>query len=295
MGYVSYLDLDSKAIDRLYIEWFYKQKIEALYELKKIVAPAEFDIVTATEEDYMGENGDFLSKLYRIYCSYNEHYRLFHYEGLNIERCVQLWNYATDLYNSCKVNVGDEYFQIPNMKSKKKYYEIILKAYQELKNYELYIYSDAEELSGVEYIDKEKECILTLCNICKIYHNEIEYIFEELGINVEEVSDNNTEEVSDDSSRIEYYFQKAIDMKYIEKTQTGYKSKFKSKALLAYFLGRVYCYDENGKQNGRKFPETYLDRLFEESRLGKALNQLSLNNNGDGKPIGYEEVDILFE
>jgi len=81
-------------------------------------------------------------------------------------------------------------------------------------------------------------------------------------------------------------FQRAIDAKMIEKTATGLKWH-KTKALLAYLLGHWL-------KDGL-FPETEYDKLFGESRLGKAHNQLMNNKCGDGKPIGYEEIDKLFK
>lgn len=81
-------------------------------------------------------------------------------------------------------------------------------------------------------------------------------------------------------------FQRAIDAKMIEKTDTGLKW-LKTKALLAYFLGHWL---KDGV-----FPETEYDKLFGESRLGKAYSQLMNNKCGDGKPKGFEEIDKLFK
>lgn len=81
-------------------------------------------------------------------------------------------------------------------------------------------------------------------------------------------------------------FQKAIDARMIEKTATGLKW-LKTKALLAYFLGHWL---KDGV-----FPETEYDKLFGESRLGKAYSQLMNNKCGDGKPKGFEEIDKLFK
>lgn len=89
------------------------------------------------------------------------------------------------------------------------------------------------------------------------------------------------------------YFRIAEEKGYIERTSTGYKNKFGSKALLAYFLERVFCRDDNGNDNGIDFPETALNTLFNESRLGKARGKLIDNRNG--KPQGFKIVDELFE
>ena len=83
-------------------------------------------------------------------------------------------------------------------------------------------------------------------------------------------------------------------MGYLERTNTGYKSKFKTKVLLAYFLELVFCRGDNNKDNHMKFPDTALSELFQENRLGKARGQTKGNKNGDGKPKGFEIVDEIF-
>ena len=89
------------------------------------------------------------------------------------------------------------------------------------------------------------------------------------------------------------YFAKAVEMGFIEKTETGYKSKFQSKALLAYFLELVFCSDDEGRDNGLNFPETALNRLFNESRLSRAREQIM--NNRTGKPSGAKTVENIFK
>lgn len=86
-----------------------------------------------------------------------------------------------------------------------------------------------------------------------------------------------------------YYCQIAVKQGLLEKTETGYKRiKGKmSKAQLAYFLGCFFNSDGT-------FPETKYNKMFDESRLGKALYQISGNKNGGGKPRGYEIIDKLL-
>lgn len=95
------------------------------------------------------------------------------------------------------------------------------------------------------------------------------------------------------TQREKFYLDKAEHKGYIERTNDGYKSKFKTKALLAYFLELVFCRDENGKDNKKKFPETQLNKLFNEKRLGKARGQIY--NNKGSKPEGYLTVDNIFK
>lgn len=95
------------------------------------------------------------------------------------------------------------------------------------------------------------------------------------------------------TDRAKKYFAKAEEMGYLEKTNTGYKSKFRTKVLLAYFLELVFCRDDNNKNNCMSFPETMLNELFQEKRLGKYRGQIY--NNANGKPKGYEIVDKIFD
>lgn len=86
-----------------------------------------------------------------------------------------------------------------------------------------------------------------------------------------------------------YYCNKAVELGLLEKTETGYKriNGKMSKAQLAYLLGQFFNSDGT-------FPETKYNNMFNESRLGKALYQLSGNKNGGGKPRGYEIIDKLL-
>jgi hypothetical protein len=86
-----------------------------------------------------------------------------------------------------------------------------------------------------------------------------------------------------------YYCQIAVEQGLLEKTETGYKriKEKMSKAQLAYLLG--YFFNSDGT-----FPETKYNKMFDESRLGKALYQISGNKNGGGKPRGYEIIDKLL-
>ncbi|MDD3040205.1 hypothetical protein [Bacteroides sp.] len=91
------------------------------------------------------------------------------------------------------------------------------------------------------------------------------------------------------------YFPKAIEESIITNTDIGYSmgTAIKTKAALAYFLELVFCRDNTGKDNGNDFPETDLNTLFGESRLGKARGQYASNKSG--KPKGYEIIDKIFE
>lgn len=87
-----------------------------------------------------------------------------------------------------------------------------------------------------------------------------------------------------------YYCNKAVELGLLEKTDTGYKrvNGKMSKAQLAYLLGRFL-------NDNDTFPETKYDTMFGETRLGKALYQISGNKNGGGKPRGYKIIDELLQ
>ena len=88
------------------------------------------------------------------------------------------------------------------------------------------------------------------------------------------------------------YYEKAVSVGLLEKVGTGYKRKGITKAQLAYFLGRVHTPDATGK-DGKTFPETELNVLFGEKRLGQTLRELI--DNKSGKPRGYKIIDALFD
>lgn len=88
-------------------------------------------------------------------------------------------------------------------------------------------------------------------------------------------------------------FAKAITKGYIMQVDNGYRRQSISKAQLAYMLQRIYLPDATGA-DGKQFPETALNELFDEKRLGEALRKLADNKNTDGKPRGYKVIDELF-
>ena len=84
-------------------------------------------------------------------------------------------------------------------------------------------------------------------------------------------------------------FERAEKAGIIERTQTGYRKKGITKAMLAYFLQKVYLL---GSRASDLFPDRELSSLFGESRLGAAVT--ALVNNRDGRPKGHKQIDDLF-
>lgn len=96
-----------------------------------------------------------------------------------------------------------------------------------------------------------------------------------------------------DTKRAKKYIGKAIKVGLIEMDGDRLKwtiTKKGGKVRLAYFLFRVYCQDDADKDNGSPFPETALNILFGESRLGHSLSQIANN-----KSMKYGEIDKLFK
>lgn len=89
-------------------------------------------------------------------------------------------------------------------------------------------------------------------------------------------------------------FGRAIEKGLIKVQGDAYKRNGISKAQLAYMLQRIYLPDATGA-DGKQFPETALNGLFDESRLGEALRKLADNKNTNGKPRGYQVIDGLFK
>lgn len=95
------------------------------------------------------------------------------------------------------------------------------------------------------------------------------------------------------TGRAKEVFGKAIEKGLIVVFDYGLKKQGISKAQLAYMLQRIYIPDATGA-DGKQFPETALNGLFDESRLGEALRKLADNKNTNGKPRGYQVIDGLF-
>jgi hypothetical protein len=95
------------------------------------------------------------------------------------------------------------------------------------------------------------------------------------------------------TDRAKEVFGKAIEKGLIVVFDNGLKKQGISKAQLAYMLQRIYIPDATGA-DGKQFPETALNSLFGESRLGEALRKLADNKNTNGKPRGYKIIDELF-
>lgn len=96
-----------------------------------------------------------------------------------------------------------------------------------------------------------------------------------------------------DTERARILFEKAIQKGLMEIDGSSYKW-LRSKALLAYFTQIIYCKEANGKDNGAQYPETALEALFKESRLGKARSQIADNKGGGGgKPKNFQIIDDL--
>lgn len=94
------------------------------------------------------------------------------------------------------------------------------------------------------------------------------------------------------TDEVEKRFNKAVKAGLMYFNGTTFKWE-KSKALLAYFIEKIFL-PHAFNTDGRKLPESALNKLFGTDRIGKARTQL-VNNTHDGKPRGYKQIDELFE
>ena len=97
------------------------------------------------------------------------------------------------------------------------------------------------------------------------------------------------------TKRARTYFIKAEQRGWITITENGYEwhdynreNGRGAKARLAYMLQKIYC-----PKMTEEFPETQLNRLFGEKRLGETCRKLNLNKKN--APRHYEEIDDLFD
>lgn len=83
-------------------------------------------------------------------------------------------------------------------------------------------------------------------------------------------------------------FAKLIDAGYMHKKGDGYRYVWhKSKALLAYTMERIFC--SSLKDD---FPETKLNKMFGEKRLGKTRSDIHLVNKK--LPKGFDDIDRIL-
>ena len=81
-------------------------------------------------------------------------------------------------------------------------------------------------------------------------------------------------------------FAKLINAGYMHKVGDSYRWH-KSKALLAYTMERIFC--SSLKDD---FPETKLNKMFGEKRLGKTRSDIHLVNKK--LPKGFDDIDRVL-
>ena len=91
------------------------------------------------------------------------------------------------------------------------------------------------------------------------------------------------------------YFDNAINEGYLVANGFNYQWK-KSKVLLAYFCGKIYCGDyikNNTWKAGQEgfFPDKQLSMLFKCPDLGASRRKKLMDN----APIGYKLIERLFD
>lgn len=97
--------------------------------------------------------------------------------------------------------------------------------------------------------------------------------------------------IGDDKNLTDYQkecFAKLIDADYMHKVGDDCRYKWhKSKALLAYTMEKIFC--SSLKDD---FPETKLNKMFGEDRLGKTRSSIHLVNKN--LPKGFDDIDRIL-
>lgn len=203
---------------------------------------------------------------------------------IDADRIIQKWNYYCREYQNGVFTSQED---------KRRYYLMLIEFNDEMKGclVDLHYYHQTScYWLGRDHMfcrswDADK--LLKLMDISLRYNKEVQHIEDLIKDDPKEKAF--TLPVELDTPRARKYIGLAIEKGFIASTDSILKWKL-SKARLAYFLFRVFCKDDEGKDNGLKFPESALNRLFGEDRLGKARSQLV-----DNKKQGYEDIDRLFD
>lgn len=226
-----------------------------------------------------------------------------HYNGLELKRYYQLWNYARALdYGTDVYMGGGEYCQTQDINNKQEYYELIFNAYNELKDYEQVIKEDYNSLTEREWFCRSEECkaVEAMYYICKVYHDEIEYITEHIGLGQKsgkaDVIKNRLSsewqaklKLQQETEREKKYFAKAIEAGLMEKDGDSYRWLHNNglKASLGYFLNGVF-----NPKGTAQIPCKRLGVLFGVTRLDTVIYQ-AVNPK---KPQKWRtEIDNLFD
>ncbi len=226
-----------------------------------------------------------------------------HYNGLGVKKYSQLWEYARALdYGTDVYMGGGEYCQTQDINNKQKYYELIFNAYNELKDYEQVIKEDYNSLTEREWFCRSEECkaVEAMYYICKVYHDEIEYITEYIGLGQKsgkaDVIKNRLSsewqaklKLQQETEREKKYFAKAIEAGLMEKDGDSYRWLHNNglKASLGYFLNRVF-----NPKGTAQIPCKRLGVLFGVTRLDTVIYQ-AVNPK---KPQKWRtEIDNLFD
>lgn len=204
-------------------------------------------------------------------------------EKIGADRIIQKWGYYCN-------NGREDIFS--SQEDKRNFHLKLIEIYDEIKSYKEDISKYCSYIgflwsNEIFHVPYDRQKITTLSDICEYYEAKAAYILDL-------IKDDPNEKVLKlpvelDTLRARKYIGMAIEKGFIASTDGILKWR-QTKARLAYFLSRVFCEDDEGKDNGLKFPESALNRLFREDRLGKARSQLA-----DNKKQGYKDIDRLFD
>lgn len=216
-----------------------------------------------------------------VYTFANSYYSFL--DKIGVDRIIQKWDYYCEK--------GKEPIFL-NQEDKRSFYLKVVEIYDEIGCYKEEIKKFSAYINFLQSRDifhdlGDEQKVMILRDICEYYEKKASNILDIIKDDPKENAFKLPVEL--DTHRARKYIGLAIEKGFITPTDGILKWRL-TKAKLAYFLSRVFLKDDEGKDNGLKFPESALNRLFGEDRLGKALSQLIYN-----KKRGYEDIDRLFD
>ncbi len=225
------------------------------------------------------------------------------YSDLNMEAICSAYDRYINLYEGEWVQMGnypEDGCSVPTENGREKALEILKGLYRLLRPYEQSIKADWEHIreNSNSLWWNEQAQIQTMFDICKEYHDKVEFIemiTEPQHSNESKSRKELPEELSTDVAN--KIFGTAISKGWIEVQNKQYKwvgfGKRPSIAQLAYLCGRVYGYVyKNSRNEGEHIPYNALEKLFNVERLDRSLAQVY----EAVKPQSWrKEIDSLFD
>ena len=214
------------------------------------------------------------------------------YQGINIDVLVEGYDQYEALYNGEWIQLGsypEEGQYNPNPKEREQALNILRGLYGKIKQYEQQIKADMAYLEGnLMAYPHIKEKISCMANICRDYHDRIEFI-ENLNVGSEQdIASTPIKKVDVITKANKKYFDRAVAKGYAEENNGSYVWKTK-KVMLGYFVYKVYCQDVTDV-----IPYKAVEGFFEVTRLDSTIYGLN-SAKKEQKWRGIMNKEIFFD